>query len=47
MLWQVQHLTAGGFDVGVPKEPGRYVLSLMKVSENGGVGAASVAFEVR
>jgi hypothetical protein len=47
MLWQVQSLTGDGFDVGVPKDAGRYVLSLMKISANGCVGAASVGFEVR
>ena len=47
ILWRVQHLSGGGFEVDVPKDPGHYVLSLMKISENGCVGAASVAFEVR
>jgi hypothetical protein len=47
MLWLMQRSSGGGFDVEVPKDPGRYVLSLLKISENGSVGAASIAFEVR
>ena len=47
MLWLMRRSSGGGFDVEVPKYPGRYVLSLLKISENGCVGAASIAFEVR
>jgi hypothetical protein len=46
MYWRVERSDAEALDVPVPKQRGRYVLSVMKISESGEVGAASVAFLV-
>ena len=47
MLWDVRRLSGDAFDVVVPKEAGRYVLSVLKIADDGCVGASSIAFEVR
>ncbi|MBC5810949.1 MAG: hypothetical protein GIW95_08900 [Candidatus Eremiobacteraeota bacterium] len=47
MLWRVQRSEAGTFDIPVPREPGRYVLSVLKISDAGEVGASSTTFTVR
>jgi hypothetical protein len=47
MLWRVERLDAESFEVPVPKERGRYVLSILKIAEGGEVGAASAAFQVQ
>jgi uncharacterized protein YfaS (alpha-2-macroglobulin family) len=47
MLWRVERNAGETFDVVVPKEPGHYILSVMKISDNGCVGAASTSFDVR
>lgn len=47
MLWRVEHLTGEAFDLAVPRERGRYVLSVMKIADNGSVGAASIGFDVQ
>jgi hypothetical protein len=33
--------------VPVPQQPGRYVVSVLKISDDGDVGAATLALEVR
>ncbi len=47
MLWRIERAEGESFEVPVPKERGRYVLSVMKIAESGEVGAASVAFSVQ
>jgi hypothetical protein len=46
MFWRIQH-DGGPFDIPVPSERGRYVLSIMKIAADGDVGAASAAFSVQ
>jgi hypothetical protein len=47
MLWRVDRGDAESFDVPVPREPGHYVLSILKISDDGDVGAASASFGVQ
>jgi len=47
MLWRVERLAADNFDLAVPRERGRYVISVLKVADNGSVGASSIAFDVQ
>ncbi|HEV2738951.1 MAG TPA: hypothetical protein VGU66_10265 [Candidatus Elarobacter sp.] len=47
LLWRIDRADREGFDLALPQAPGRYVLSVLKVSDDGDVGAATLAIEVR
>jgi len=47
LIWRIDRAVKEGFDVTLPSTPGRYVVSVLKVSEDGDVGAATLALEVR
>jgi hypothetical protein len=47
LSWTVDRNDRESFDVAVPKEPGRYVLSIVKITDDGDVGSASVALTVQ
>jgi hypothetical protein len=46
LLWQVARAGAGILDLPVPSERGHYVLSVLKIYDDGDVGAASASFNV-
>jgi hypothetical protein len=46
LFWRVDESAADGFDVRLPSQPGRYVVSVLKISDDGDVGAASLALSV-
>ena len=45
--WRVERSTGPTVKVVVPRDPGRYVLSLIKMTDDGDVGAASIALTVQ
>jgi hypothetical protein len=47
LLWRVERSSADGIDVPVPSERGHFVLSILKISDDGDVGAASASFNVQ
>ncbi|HTD34072.1 MAG TPA: hypothetical protein VK665_10450 [Candidatus Elarobacter sp.] len=47
LVWRIDRGAKEGFDVTLPSVPGRYVVSVLKVSDDGDVGAATLALEVR
>jgi hypothetical protein len=47
LVWRIDRAEREGFDVTLPQVPGRYVVSVLKVSDDGDVGAATLALEVR
>jgi hypothetical protein len=47
LMWRIDRLEREAFDVTLPQDPGRYVVSVLKISDDGDVGAASLALEVR
>jgi hypothetical protein len=47
MYWHVGRANGTSFDVVVPKEHGHFVLSVMKVADDGDVGAGSISFNVQ
>ncbi len=47
MLWRVERSGGDGIDVPVPSERGHFVLSILKISDDGDVGAASASFNVQ
>jgi hypothetical protein len=48
LSWNVERTDGGGtFDVAVPHDAGRYVLSVIKMTDDGDVGAASIALTVQ
>ena len=47
LSWSVDHSDHDAFDVVVPKEPGRYVLAVVKITEDGDVGSATIALTVQ
>ena len=47
LLWRIDRTDREGFDVTLPQTPGRYVVSVLKVSDDGDVGAATLAIDVR
>jgi hypothetical protein len=47
LLWRVVRADGNGFDLPVPKERGHFVLSVLKISDDGDVGAALASFNVR
>ncbi|HEY0799166.1 MAG TPA: hypothetical protein VGD50_08445 [Candidatus Baltobacteraceae bacterium] len=46
-VWRVGRSPGTTIDVTVPTAPGHYVLSLLKIGDDGDVGAGSVSFDVR
>ena len=47
LLWRVARSDGSALDVPVPAERGHYVLSILKIADDGDVGAASVSFNVQ
>ncbi len=47
LVWRVARERGATLDVPVPREPGHYVLSILKVCDDGDVGAASAGFNVQ
>ena len=47
LTWRIDRGNKEGFDLPLPQAPGRYVVSVLKVSDDGDVGAATLAIEVR
>jgi hypothetical protein len=47
LVWRIDRGVKAGFDLALPQAPGRYVVSVLKVSDDGDVGAATLALEVR
>jgi hypothetical protein len=47
LSWNVDRSDRDSFSVVVPKEPGRYVLAIVKMTEDGDVGTASIALTVQ
>jgi hypothetical protein len=47
LMWRIDRAAKEGFDLTLPQTPGRYVVSVLKVSDDGDVGAATLAIEVR
>jgi uncharacterized protein YfaS (alpha-2-macroglobulin family) len=47
LVWRIDRVDKEGFDLPLPDAPGRYVVSVLKVSDDGDVGAATLAIEVR
>jgi len=45
--WKVGRATAAGFDLTLPSEAGRYVLSVLRIDDDGRVTAATSNIEVR
>jgi hypothetical protein len=47
LVWRIDRGVKEAFDLALPQTPGRYVVSVLKVSDDGDVGAATLALEVR
>jgi methionine-rich copper-binding protein CopC len=47
VLCKIDRADREGFEVPVPQQPGRYVVSVLNISDDGDVGAATLAFEVK
>lgn len=47
LLWTVERAEGGSFEVTVPRERGRFVLSVLKIAGDGAIGAASGSFTVQ
>jgi hypothetical protein len=47
LLWQVARAAGDSLDFTVPNEPGHFVVSVMKIFDDGDVGAASLGFTVQ
>ncbi len=47
LLWRIVRQNGETFDAPVPKERGHYVLSILKIGDDGDVGAASASFNVQ
>jgi hypothetical protein len=47
LTWRVDRSTGASFDVPVPHDAGRYVLSIIKMTDDGDVGAGSIALTVQ
>ncbi|MBD5606733.1 MAG: hypothetical protein IAI48_16820, partial [Candidatus Eremiobacteraeota bacterium] len=47
LLWQIARASGAGIDFAVPDERGHFVVSILKISDDGDVGAASVSFNVQ
>ena len=47
LLWRIDRADKETIEVPLPRAPGRYVVSVLKISDDGNVGAATLAVEVR
>jgi hypothetical protein len=47
LTWRIDRSNRSSFDVPVPHDPGRYVLSIIKMTDDGDVAAASIALTVQ
>ena len=47
LTWRVERTNHPTFDVPVPHDAGRYVLSIIKMTDDGDVGAGSIALTVQ
>jgi hypothetical protein len=47
MFWRVVRASGETLDVPLPKERGHFVVSILKMSDDGDVGAASASFNVQ
>ncbi len=47
LYWSVERGSSAALDIPVPSEPGHFVLSVMRIADNGDLGAASAGFDVR
>jgi hypothetical protein len=47
LSWSVDRSDRDAVDVVVPKEPGTYVLAVVKITDDGDVGSASIALTVQ
>lgn len=47
LLWRTERGELGTLSVPLPKERGRYVISVLKIADDGDVGAASIAASVQ
>jgi hypothetical protein len=47
LTWRVERTNRPTFDVPVPHDAGRYVLSIIKMTDDGDVGAGSIALTVQ
>jgi hypothetical protein len=47
LTWSVDRVSPGPFDVTVPAAAGRYVLSVVKITDDGDVGASTIALTVQ
>lgn len=47
IVWRVGQNDGDAFNVDLPAQPGRYVVSVLKISDDGDVGAASLAVSVQ
>ena len=47
LAWRVSRTDGAPLDIAVPSDRGHYVLSILKISDDGDVGAASVTFNVQ
>jgi hypothetical protein len=47
LSWSVARSDQDSLDVVVPKEPGRYVLGVVKITDDGDVGSATIALTVQ
>jgi hypothetical protein len=47
MYWHVGRASGDAFDIEVPKERGHFVISILKIADDGDVGAASASFSVQ
>ena len=45
--WRFERTNGSALSVPLPQEPGRYVLSVIKMTDDGDVGAASIALTVQ
>lgn len=46
LFWHVDRMAGDSVDVQLPRERGRYVISILKIADDGDVGAASVTVQV-
>jgi hypothetical protein len=47
LVWRVERSERETFDLALPKEKGRFILSVMKIYDDGDVGAASIGVTVQ
>jgi hypothetical protein len=47
LLWRIDANTGQSIDLPLPQEPGKYVLSLLKMTSDGDVGAATISLTVQ